>query len=296
MILSASRRTDIPCYYSEWFMNRIRAGSVCTRNPMNHKQLSRIRLTPETVDCIVFWTKDAQNILNKLLELDRLGYKYYFQFTLTPYDRAIERGLRDKADIIKTFIQLSSLIGKERVIWRYDPIILNEKMDISYHKEQFERFCCKLAGFTETVTISFVDMYPKLKTDLVRPITDEEIEEISAFFGTQAKAHNLKITACCEKTDLTRYGIVKASCIDKSLIERICGHPIVAERDKNQRAGCGCCKSVDIGAYNSCLNGCVYCYATDSLASAERRSNTHDPQSELLIGTVGEDERMIERH
>jgi hypothetical protein len=295
MILSASRRTDIPCYYSEWFMNRIRAGSVCMRNPMNRKQLSRIRLTPETVDCIVFWTKDARNILDKLPELDRLGYKYYFQFTLTPYDRTIEKNLCDKAEIIETFIRLSNQIGKKRVIWRYDPIILNETIDIAYHKEQFEFFCGKLTGHTETVTISFVDMYPKLKTNLIRPLSGEEIAEISAFLGAQAKAHNLKITACCEKTDLTRYGIEKASCIDKNLIERICGHELDAERDKNQREGCGCCKSNDIGSYNSCLNGCIYCYATDSPASAERRSKAHNPQGELLIGTVGEGELIFDK-
>jgi hypothetical protein len=295
MILSASRRTDIPCYYSEWFMNRIRAGSVCMRNPMNHKQLSRIRLSPEVVDCIVFWTKDARSMMDKLPELDRLAYKYYFQFTLTPYDKTIEKNLRDKTEIIETFIQLSRIIGKERVIWRYDPILLNDIIDIPYHKEQFERFCDRLAGYTETVTVSFVDMYPKLKTDLIRPITDEEITELSAFLGAQARAHNLKITACCEETDLSQYGIQKASCIDKSLVERICGHAIDTERDKNQRENCGCCKSIDIGSYNSCLNGCVYCYATDSQTSAKRRNKSHNPQSELLIGTVGEDEKIIEK-
>lgn len=295
MIISASRRTDIPCYYSEWFLNRIRAGSVCIRNPMNHKQLSRFKLKPEAVDCIVFWTKDAQNILDKLPELDRLGFKYYFQFTLTPYDRTIEKNLRDKKEIIETFIQLSHRIGKERVIWRYDPIVLNEAIDVAYHKEQFERFCGRLAGYTENVTISFVDLYPKLKTNLIRPVSDEEIAELSAFLGAQAKAHNLKITACCEKTDLTCYGVEKASCIDKNLVERICGHAPDAERDKNQREGCGCCKSVDIGSYNSCLNGCIYCYATDSLASAERRNRSHNPQGELLIGKVSEGEQIIDK-
>lgn len=129
MILSASRRTDIPCYYSEWFMNRIRAGYVLTRNPMNHAQLSLISLSPDAVDCIVFWTKDAKKMLPHLNELDRIGYKYYFQFTLTPYNKTIEKNLRDKMEIEDTFIELSKKIGKERVIWRYDPIILNETLD-----------------------------------------------------------------------------------------------------------------------------------------------------------------------
>lgn len=124
MILSASRRTDIPCYYSEWFINRLKAGYVFTRNPMNHAQISRINLSPDIVDCIVFWTKDPANMLDRLHILDEIGYKYYFQFTLTPYGKEIECSLREKSQIIETFIKLSETIGKDKVLWRYDPIIL----------------------------------------------------------------------------------------------------------------------------------------------------------------------------
>jgi hypothetical protein len=130
MILSASRRTDIPCYYSEWFMNRLKEGYVLTKNPMNPAQVSRLTLSPDTVDCIVFWTKDPLPLLDKLPILDDLGYHYYFQFTLTPYGKDIERGLRDKKGIISTFRQLSSYLGKDRVIWRYDPIIINDELII----------------------------------------------------------------------------------------------------------------------------------------------------------------------
>ena len=215
MILSASRRTDIPCYYSDWFMNRINAGYVYVRNPMNHVQIRKIPLSPDVIDCIVLWTKDAKNIIDKLPVLNHLGYKYYFQFTLTPYDKTIEKNLRDKCEIEDTFIELSRRIGKERVIWRYDPVILNNVLDASYHNSEFERMCDKLCGYTETVTISFVDMYTKLKTNLIRSITDEEITEISTVIGMQAETHGLRVTACCEKTDLSIFGIEKASCIDK---------------------------------------------------------------------------------
>src|SRR5665647_2342080 len=116
MILSASRRTDIPAYYSEWFMNRLQSGYVLTRNPMNHAQISKITLSPDVVDCTVFWTKDPVNMLGKLPLLDKMGYKYYFQFTLTPYGKDIERSLRDKSLIIETFIHLSKIIGKDRVL------------------------------------------------------------------------------------------------------------------------------------------------------------------------------------
>lgn len=295
MILSASRRTDIPCYYSDWFMNRIKAGYALTRNPMNHAQLSRISLTPDVVDCIVFWTKDANNMMPHFDALDRMGYKYYFQFTLTPYNRTIERNLRDKSQIEDTFIDLSRRIGKHRVLWRYDPIILNDTLDIAYHKAQFERMCRKLVDYTETVTISFVDLYSKLKTKLIREIAADEMIELSEYIGATAKAYSLRAFACCEKADLTQYGIERASCIDKATLEKVCGCGLNILPDKNQRPGCGCMESVDIGAYNTCLNGCVYCYANDNISSIERRVQSHDPANDLLIGTVTERDRITGR-
>lgn len=301
MILSASRRTDIPCYYAEWFVNRLKAGYVLVRNPMNPAQMSRIPLSPDLVDCIVFWTKDAQHILPHLTALDRMGYHYYFQFTLTPYDCVIEPGLRSKTEIEDTFIELSKRIGRERVVWRYDPIILNDTLDIAYHKAQFERLCDKLCGggpqplYTNTVTVSFVDLYPKLKTPLIREITAEEMEELGSYIGRTAKGYGLAVGACCEKAGLSGYGMERASCIDKALIEKIIGCPLDILPDKNQREGCGCCESMDIGAYNTCPNGCIYCYATDGAASAERRYRAHNPDSELLTGRAAEGEKITER-
>jgi hypothetical protein len=295
MILSASRRTDIPCFFSDWFMNRIAAGYVCVRNPMNHAQISRIALSPGHVDCIVFWTKDAKNIMEHLPALDRLGYSNYFQFTLTPYDNTIERNLRDKSGIIETFAALSSRIGKGRVVWRYDPIILNEMMDIAYHKEHFERLCDMLHGYTESVTVSFVDSYSKLKTNAIRPVTPDEMTELSDFIGLQAKAHGLRVAACCEDMDLSAYGIGKSSCIDRALIERICGYKLDTPPDRNQREGCGCAASVDIGCYNTCRNGCVYCYANYSESSVIRNCINHHAGGDLLIGAAQDGEKITSR-
>jgi len=295
MIVSASRRTDIPCYYSEWFINRLKAGFVITRNPRNNAQISRLLLNPELVDCLVFWTKDAKNIFPHLKPMDEMGYKYYFQFTLTPYGRTLEQGLCDKVSIEDTFMELSRQIGKERVLWRYDPIVLNDSLTIDYHKLQFERLCQKLAPFTASVTISFVETYRKLKTPLIREITDEEKAELAGFIGGTAEACGLIAKACCEKTDLTPYGIQKASCIDKAVLERICGCSLNISPDKNQRYGCGCMESIDIGAYNTCPNGCVYCYANDSPVTTLRRYNSHNPNSEILIGSIEEGEKITDR-
>jgi hypothetical protein len=299
MILSASRRTDIPCYYSDWFVNRLRSGYVLTRNPMNHAQIHRINLSPETIDCIVFWTKDPVNMLDKLHILDEMGYKYYFQFTLTPYGKDIERNLRDKNQIIDTFILLSESIGKEKVLWRYDPIILNEERTISYHKEQFESLCSRLSGHTEICTISFVDIYSKLinavKSNVIREITRLEMHRFAEAFAQIGQRHGVEVRACCEKTDLSMYGIKAASCIDQETVEKACGYPIKGKNDANQRPGCGCIQSIDIGIYNTCRNGCIYCYANYSDASVAKNLTLHDPSAEILIGTVRPDERILDR-
>jgi len=288
MILSASRRTDIPAYFSEWLINRLKAGFALTRNPMNHAQVSKILLTPDIVDCIVFWTKDPQNMMDKLDTLDKIGYKYYFQFTITPYDSSIERGLREKAYIIKTFSDLSDRIGKDKVVWRYDPVILNNVFDISFHREQFTWLLSKLHKYTEQCIISFVDIYSKLKTDILRIISEDEMIELGKIMSSAAENYGVKVKACCENSFLFKYGIEQASCIDKKLIEKICGHKLDIGKDKNQRSSCGCYESVDIGAYNMCKNGCVYCYANYSQDSVNNNCKNHNPNGELLIGQISD--------
>ncbi len=283
MIISASRRTDIPAFYSDWLLNRLNAGYVLTRNPFNSAQVSRISLSTDAVDCFVFWTKDPGKMLDKLRLLDELGYRYCFQFTLTPYDKSVERGLRDKEGIIETFCELSGMLGKEKVLWRYDPIILNNLLDIDYHKEKFEYLCSRLYKYTSDCTISFVDMYSKLKTDMLREISSSEMRELCRFMGAAAVRYGVQVKACCEKLDFSEFGINKASCIDEKVIERICGYPLEIKKDKNQRMGCGCCKSIDIGAYNTCRNGCVYCYANYSNKAVERNCARYDVSGEFLV-------------
>ncbi len=290
MILSASRRTDLPGYYSEWFFNRLKAGYALYRNPMNHAQVCRVDLSLENIEGIVFWTKDPEPMIGKLDLLDQMGYSYYFQFTLTPYGKEIEPYLRDKRDILVTFRQLSNRLGKNRVLWRYDPIILNDTFTMDYHRRQFSYLCRELAGYTSICTISFVDRYSKLskwvKEQVVRDITPEEMHCLAAELVEIAKPYQIELRACCETIDLTADGIKPAACIDKEIMERACGHSITVKKDKSQRLNCGCFKSVDIGAYNTCRNGCIYCYANHSEASIIRNCEKHDPESPILIGNI----------
>lgn len=300
MILSASRRTDIPGYYSEWFMNRLKEGYVLTRNPMNRSQVGRVYLSPENIDCIVFWTKDPVNMMDKLKQLDSMKYSYYFQFTLTPYGRELERNLRNKNDIIDTFIQLSKAIGKDRVLWRYDPILLNKEITFDYHMREFEKLCQKLQGYTNICTISFVDIYSKLcrpvRDNLIAEIPEDEMHRIASGLSDIAAGFGIELRACCEITDFTRDTITSAACIDKNVVERVCGHSIAAKRDKNQRTGCNCIESIDIGAYNTCKNGCIYCYANHSDTSINNNFMKHNPKSGILIGSVADHEKITDRN
>lgn len=290
MILSASRRTDIPGHYSEWFLKRLKKGYVLTKNPMNPSQMSRILLSPKVIDCIVFWTKDPHPMMNKLKLLDQMGYLYYFQFTFTPYGNDVERNLRNKEEIIQTFIELSETIGKEKVFWRYDPIIINDEYNRKYHRESFSYLCDRLCKYTDSATISFVDMYRKFQKQAeinrIRTVTEKEMHQLASDFSQISKKYNVMLKACSETIDLSPYGIRKASCIDQTTIEGICGYTLDVKKDSNQRSGCGCIQSIDIGVYNTCKNGCIYCYANYSSETVERNYNSHNPESEILVGSV----------
>lgn len=298
MIISASRRTDIPAFYAEWFLNRLREGYVYVRNPMNPHQVSQVSLSPDVVDGIVFWTKNPAPMLQYLEALQ--DYTYYFQFTLTSYGRDVESHLPSKNDsIIPTFQKLSSMIGRERVIWRYDPILLSDTYTMEYHKKYFRKLCDRLASYTEKCTISFLDLYTNMQRRIqplgIGPMEPAQMEELAAYMGEVAREYHLNIDTCTEEIDLSRYGIGHASCIDRERLERISGYQLQVERDRNQRPGCGCVSSIDIGTYNTCRNGCAYCYANFNQTLLDRNNSKHDPSSPLLYGELAEGDVMKPR-
>ena len=295
MILSASRRTDIPCWYSEWFLNRLHAGYVLVRNPMNAAQVSRVSLSPDTVDCIVFWTKDAGPMMGRLSEIEKMGYPYCFQYTITPYGKELERRLRAKEEILANFIELSDRIGAGRMVWRYDPILLNGDWTAERHEEALSRMCERLAGYADRVVVSFVDLYTRLKRTDLQEVGEREAKKLAAAIGRAAKRHGLRVQTCCEDWDLRKYGIERGGCLDERLLEQTCGCRLSLKRDKGQRNGCGCMESVDIGAYHTCPNGCLYCYANQNDARALENQRSHDPAGELLYGRVKETDRVYER-
>lgn len=284
MILSVSRRCDIPAFFGKWFLGRLKEGFVYVRNPYNHTAVSKILLNPQTVDCIVFWTKDAAPFLQYLSQIDELGYRYYFQFTITPYGSEIEKLVGDKKRIIQSFCTLSRRIGKECVIWRYDPILLTSEITVDWHIEKFREMCRRLSDYTDEVVISFLDEYKKLDKAKYRAPDREEMFAIGKAFAEIAQNYGLRIQTCAEAVSIP--GIEKGSCVDRSLIERICGYPISGKKDKSQRGDCLCMESVDIGEYDTCVHFCEYCYANNHTKTIENKMKAHDPTSPLLIGNL----------
>lgn len=298
MIISASRRTDIPTYYSEWLFNRLKEEYVLVRNPMNIHQIGKISLSPDVVDGIVFWTKNPLPMLQRLSELDK--YNYYFQFTLNAYDRDVEPSIPSKNDIIiPAFQQLAKIIGKDRVIWRYDPIFFNERYTMEYHCKYFRLLASKLAGYTEKCTVSFLDLYRNTvhNTQFLKIKRDSKGQqlEIMQKFSEIAMEYGLYIDTCAEKIDLEKFSISHAHCIDKERFERLGKCNLSVDKDPNQRPECGCIASIDIGSYNTCRNGCVYCYANYSHNIVIHNTQMHNPKSALLFGEIEANDIIKER-
>ena len=295
MIISASRRTDIPAFYSEWFMRRIHQQYCLCVNPFNRHQVTQVSLQPEDVDALVFWTKNAEPLLSRLPELDARGYRYYFQYTLNGYGELFEPNLPELERCIETFLQLSERIGAERVIWRYDPVILSSRTDVSYHQQRFGYILERIQAATCRIVISIVDDYRKASHNFKRlqvqgltiqtDYRAEQLASLCTFMSEQAGRHNIPVYSCAESFDLTPFDILPGKCVDGDLIARLFNVQVKAGKDRSQRRECGCLQSKDIGFYDTCLHGCAYCYA-GTLQSGLRNRVKHEVDSPLLIGNI----------
>ncbi len=285
--MSVSRRTDIPAFYAEWFINRVRAEYCVVVNPFNANQLSYVSLKPKDVIAFVFWTRNPQPLIKYLPELDKRKYKYYFQYTIIGYPKEIDPKCPSLDPAIKTFRELSKLIGKEKVIWRYDPILLSSKTPEQWHIKQVTSLMKALRGHTNRMVISFIDPYRKTKIRLERETSDsfklppdafdaQAYNKIAEFTGKEAKKYGLEVQSCAEEIDLIKYGINHGKCIDGELISRITRSSFLFKKDPFQRKLCGCMVSKDIGVNNTCLFGCKYCYATSSLKIARDNFKKHN--------------------
>jgi len=280
MIVSVSRRCDIPRYRFKWFMERLDAGFCEVANPYNPKQIKRVSLLPSTqginaenaldyVEAFVFWTREPENILANIDELEERGLRFYVMVTVTGYPAELEPNMSDTSKVLVSMKKLAQKIGQDRVIWRYDPVILTSITDENFHYRNFQILAQTLAGSVRRVIISIYDEYPAAKKRLVLKekagvlqMTEANniLPQLLSGFAKSAQAAGMEIQSCAEKEDFSSFGIKSGACIDAALINKLWGLES-AGKDKNQRPYCLCCKSVDIGDYGTCSAQCVYCYA-----------------------------------
>jgi len=296
MILSVSRRTDIPSFYFDWFLNRLRAGEVLVRNPFNPVSVSRIPLSPATVEGIVFWSKNPEPMLSKLAAL--APYPFYIQYTVNSYGADIESRLPALESRLDVFRALAEKLGRERVVWRYSPVVVNSRYSSSYHLETFDRLAHELTGYTLQCKLSFLEMYQKIAPRMhslgVVESADTATLALARQLAAVAERHGIALGAC-GKPDLRPTGIPMATCVDGDFIRRLTGRKMSFRKDPGQRGVCNCVESVDIGSYHTCLNGCAYCYANHSHDAAVRRARRYDPASPFLCDSPRIDDRIAPR-
>ncbi len=295
MILNTGLRTDIPGFFSEWFYNRIDEGFVYVRNPYAKNQIYSYRLDPELIDCIIFTTKNPRPMFRNLEKIDK--FNQYWHITITPYGKEIEPNVPPVDEVIDSFKFLSERLGKEKVTLRYDPIFISEKYSIEKHIESFDYILDSLSDYTTEAIISFIDLYEKTKRNFpnAKEVTQDERLKIGEEFAKIGEKYNIKVKTCAEGTELERFGIDSSGCMTKEVIEKAINKNLDIPKQKARNGECYCLLNNDIGEYNTCNHGCLYCYANSNKRLVKRNLKLHDPKSPILIGEIKEDDIIIER-
>lgn len=295
MIISASRRTDIPAFYSNWMLNRLKAGYCKTVNPFNRSQVKTVSLARNDVEMIVFWTKNPEPMLSLMPDLKNTGIPFGFLYTINDYPAIIEPHVPDITLRIDVFRELAAQFSPTAMVWRYDPILLSRKFTADYHLKTFTGLARQLKGFTGRVIISLIDFYRKTERKMREVETQTgdvfmrdlysvpDLPRLVTGLIKIAAENNMLIQSCCESEQLADMGIPRGKCIDDKWVENVSGLKIDYIKDKGQRKNCGCMLSTDIGAVNSCPHGCVYCYSTSSRATALNNMAGHDPDSAFML-------------
>ncbi len=294
MIISTGMRTDIPAFYSKWFLNRIKEGFVYVRNPYYQNQVTKYLLNPEVVDCICFCTKNPIPLLPNLNELNK--FRQFWFVTITPYEKDFEPNVPNKEKVIEAFKEISKRVGINGIGWRYDPIFYNENYTLQKHISEFEKIANQLKGYTNSCVISFLDMYEKVKRNApgIRPPSKEEQLELGKALSKIAKENGITIRTCCEGTHLAQFGIDVSGCQTKEVIERAIGVQLNPPNRKNARAICSCLLGQDIGAYNTCGHLCKYCYANMDKQIVINNMKNHNPDSPFLIGNLQKGDKITQ--
>ena len=295
MIINTGGRTDTVQYYLPWLLRRFQEGYVLSRNPLFPNNVTRYELTPDKVDCVVFCSKNYSPILPRLREItDR--FNTYFFYTITAYGRDVEPGVPSIDESIETLKELSSIVGKKRLAWRYDPVLLTEKYTVERHLETFDDMCSRIAPYASRCIFSFVEMYRKLDTNMPEliPMSEKDMDDIASGLGRIAANHGIPIQTCGTNGDFTRYGIGRSGCMTLDILGEANGVSFRRLKQRGMRKGCSCIESRDVGTYDSCPNGCRYCYANNNMERVRKNHALHDPESPLLIGHIEDSDRIIQ--
>lgn len=287
MIINTGGRTDTVQYYTEWLLNRFSEGYVLSRNPLFPSKVTRYELSPDKVDCVVFCSKNYQPILPRLSEItDR--FNTYFYYTITAYEKDIEPGVPSIIESIKTLKELSNLVGKKRLAWRYDPVLLTKKYTIDRHLKTFEQMAKELAPYIDRCIFSFVEIYKKVEFNMpeIIPLSIADMNALAKGMGAVANKYGIFLQTCGTDKSFAQYGIHQSGCITLDILGNANNLKFKALKHKGMRHGCHCIESRDIGAYDTCLNGCKYCYANQSPKKALENFKFHDPASPLLLGHI----------
>ena len=289
-------RTDIIQYYSQWLENRFNEGFLYTRNPAYPTTVQKIILDHEHIDAIMFTSKNFAPGIELIKKLDK-EYPCLYHYTITAYDKDIEPGVPSINESMNTLIELSSIVGKEKVFWRYDPVMLTDKYTLAYHHNMFMVMSSKLSPYINRCIYSYVNLYEKVKRHMpeLESWTDEKKIEVAKILGGIANKYDVKVQTCNCNLDLTEYGVGKSGCITKEIINNVLDLN-VKDLKPNGSLGCGhCYPVVNIGEYNTCMNKCKYCYASSDFDACEKNFAKHNPNSPYLIGNGTQFDEVYER-
>lgn len=294
MILNTGARTDTVQFYSEWLLKRFEEGFVYSRNPLFPNKVTYYELSPDKIDLVLFCSKNYAPILPRLHEItDR--YRTYFHYTITAYGKDVEPLVPSVDESIKTLIALSEQVGKRRISWRYDPVLLTDRYTIEVHAETFEYMAKQLSPYVDRCIFSFVEMYKKLEKNMpeIIPLTQNDKNCIAEILGGIANKYGICIQTCGTNGNYSKYGIHSSGCATLEMLGAANGCEFKELKHKGLREGCHCIESRDIGAYDTCLNGCKYCYANKSPQKARENFKLHDSNSPLLLGELLKTDEII---
>ena len=296
MIIQTGMRTDIPAFYSDWLINRIKEGFVLVRNPYNPIQVTRYSLSPDVVDLISFCTKNPAPMLSKMEHLAPYG-QYWF-VTITPYGKDFEPNVPDKEKVMADFKRLSDIVGVNSIGWRYDPILIDDNHSVQWHISEFGKMVKELSGYTRTCVISFIDIYKKVEKNFpeAHAVRHDDKITIGKAFIEIAKQYGMTIRPCAEGNELEAYGADCSGCMTVNTYETaLDSHLNVPKKGRNQRNGeCACLLGTDIGAYDTYGHLCRYCYANTDPDLVRQNMKKHDPKSPFLLGGYTPDDIIHE--